>query len=93
MISSVNDLKIFDLINLNVKIISSLDSTLLGKEGKILDETKNMMLLNVNKSVISVPKNNIYLKINLDNTDYIVHGSKLLQSPSNRNTKLELNSL
>ena len=75
------------------KIISSLDSTLLGKEGKILDETKNMLLLNVNNSVISVPKNNISLKINLDNTDYIVHGSKLLQSPSNRNTKLELNSL
>ena len=93
MISSVNDLKIFDLINLNVKIISSLDSTLLGKEGKILDETKNMLLLNVNNSVISVTKNNISLKINLDNTNYIVLGSKLLQSPSNRNTKLELNSL
>ena len=93
MISSVNTLKIFDLINLNVKIISSLDSTLLGKEGKVLDETKNMLFLDVNNSVISVPKNNISLKINVDDVDYLVHGSKLLQSPSNRNTKLKLNSL
>tara|TARA_B100001971_G_C18229096_1_gene562694 strand:- start:1399 stop:1677 length:279 start_codon:yes stop_codon:yes gene_type:complete len=90
MISSVNTLKIFDLINLNVKIISSLDSTLLGKEGKILDETKNMLLLDVNNSLISVPKNIISLKLNVDDVDYVVQGSKLLQSPSNRNTKLEL---
>lgn len=90
MISSVNTLKIFDLINLNVKIISSLDSTLLGKEGKVLNETKNMLLLDVNNSLISVPKSIISLKINVNDVDYVVKGSKLLQSPSNRNTKLEL---
>ena len=90
MISSVNTLKIFDLINLNVKIISSLDSTLLGKEGKVLNETKNMLLLDVNNSLISVPKSIISLKINVNDVDYVVKGSKLLQSTSNRNTKLEL---
>ena len=90
MISSVNTLKIFDLINLNVKIISSLDSTLLGKEGKVLNETKNMLLLDVNNSLISVPMSIISLKINVNDVDYVVKGSKLLQSTSNRNTKLEL---
>ena len=90
MISSVHALKIFDLINPNVKIISSLDSTLLGKEGKVLNETKNMLLLDVNNSLISVPKNIISLKLNVDDVDYVVQGSKLLHSPSNRNTKLEL---
>lgn len=52
-----------DIIGENVKIIKSKDPTLIGIEGKVVNETKNMITI-LNNKEIRVPKRVVFLEIN-----------------------------
>ena len=47
----------FDLIGQNVKISNSTNKEIIGIKGKIIMETKNMIIINTENQKKSIPKN------------------------------------
>jgi ribonuclease P protein subunit POP4 len=70
-----------EFIGLNVEIINSQNKTLIGKKGKIIDETKNLIIIEEhNKKVTKILKNGTSFKIK----DKIINGSKIIKRPEDR---------
>lgn len=73
-----------ELIGLNVEIIQCTNPYVQNIKGKIIDETKNMLIIRqrgVNKKVI---KKNTVLKFRLNDEEIKVDGSKLIGRPEDR---------
>ena len=69
----------FNIIGLCLKVINSTNSSLIGLEGKILDETKNIILINDNYDTTKkIPKANCIFEINLKEKIFVVNGEKLV---------------
>lgn len=79
-----------ELIGINAKITESKDPTLEKVAGKIVYETKNMLILNVdNKKMKMIPKKVVKLALELpDNSECLVNGSDLVGRPEDRIQRL-----
>lgn len=73
-----------ELIGLNAEIISSSNSEMVGKMGRIVDETKNMLTFEKNNSEFSVQKSNSVFKFILDSGEVELHGKDLVGRPEER---------
>ncbi|MBS3159654.1 ribonuclease P protein subunit [Candidatus Woesearchaeota archaeon] len=61
------------LIGKKIKIIEAKNKALIGIEGKVQDETKNMLILE-NKKLI---KDQVTIKISDNNKEYIIKGKNI----------------
>jgi len=75
-----------ELIGLEVNVQSKCKSYNIS--GKIIDETKNMFNIQSNSKSLWVPKNQITLKIMLENNEIEILGQKLNYKPVERSKRI-----
>ncbi len=80
------NLRKHELIGLRIRIVESSDPSLMGLSGRIVDETKNMIRLDVNGNEKSVPKKAV--KLRFDDYDVIIDGAKIAYRPEDRIKKV-----
>jgi len=77
-----------EMIGKNIKIISSTNKTLVGVEGKVVDETKHSFVLDVmvsnEKQRKQVMKKTIVFQLQINNEIYQVDGKMLEKRPEDR---------
>jgi ribonuclease P protein subunit POP4 len=78
-----------ELIGLRAEIVDSIDPSLKNLQGKIVYETKNLLLINANKHIKKIPKNIVRLSLKLpDGYNCVINGSDLLGRPEDRVQRL-----
>lgn len=65
-----------------LKVVSSSDKTLIGRQGIILDETKNTIKLSENGRDVVFGKTSI--KFTINDSDVVIDGALVGQRPENR---------
>ena len=74
-----------ELIGLEARVMNSLDHTLLGTSGKVVDETRNMLVIEDEKKARKISKSNSTFLITLpDGEKVTVDGKKLVGRPEDR---------
>jgi ribonuclease P protein subunit POP4 len=74
-----------ELIGLQAKIVENRDKKKKGIQGKIVDETKNLLKIDTQKKVVTIPKKETILEIKLLNGKKVrVKGVQILEKPENR---------
>jgi ribonuclease P protein subunit POP4 len=77
-----------ELIGLEVEIDCSTNPSLIGRSGKVVDETRNTFLLETKRIVLRIPKSNTSLIFTLpDGQKVRIAGSILISQPENRISK------
>ena len=74
-----------EFIGLQTRIISSTDKNIENIKGKIIDETKNMLIIQTKNGVKKIPKRIAKFEIN----DAIVEGRKIGYRPEDRIRKIK----
>ena len=85
---NVKDLVRLEWIGRKVEIAESENKALVGLKGKIVDETKNMFMLDVNGKMKKIIKDQVKLKINFDSHTYKIDGKLLVGRPEDRIKKI-----
>jgi ribonuclease P protein subunit POP4 len=73
-----------ELIGLNAKITGGTEKTRIGLKGLIVDETKNLLVLETLKGEKSIPKKESEFEIELGSEKVAVKGKALLAKPEDR---------
>jgi ribonuclease P protein subunit POP4 len=80
-----SDIKRHELIGLKVKITKSSNTTLVGVEGEVVDETRNTLKIRTKSGVKQVLKNTC----TFDFAGAEIDGNKILGRPENRLKKVK----
>jgi ribonuclease P protein subunit POP4 len=79
----------YELIGQPVIILDSKDPSIKNMHGKIVYETKNLLVINKDQSIVKVPKNVVTISLRLaDDTDCVIKGSDLIGRPEDRIQRL-----
>lgn len=78
-----------ELIGVRIKIEDSKNKSIIGLQGKIIDETKNMLKIETNKGKKTIIKDQV--KINFIDYNQIIDGKILKKRPEER-IKMNLKS-
>ena len=73
-----------ELIGLETTIVQSNNEKFVGLEGKIIDETKSMIVLNTVKGIKKIPKENTQWRFFIENAEALVSGNMLTKRPEDR---------
>ena len=73
-----------ELIGLSIKIIESKNKSLVGLNGKIIDETQNTLSLQTANSIKKIIKNQITMKIKSNQKEIVIEGKDLVGRPHER---------
>jgi len=73
-----------ELIGLPVKVVESTNPSLIGIEGNVIDETRNMIIVEHDGKEKKVAKKNASFVFALPETKVKVDGKLLLSQPENR---------
>ena len=65
-----------------LRVVSSTDSTLVDRQGLVIDETKNTIKLLEDGNEVTFGKSSI--KFTIDNSDVVIDGALVGQRPENR---------
>jgi len=71
-------------IGLQAKVKESSDKSRLGLQGKIVNETKNLVVIETKKGEKKLPKKEVSLMITLGKEKVLLQCSKFIQRPENR---------
>ena len=74
----------YELIGLNTEIIDSKNKSDIGIKGKIIDETKNTLIIETNGKRKKVFKNNILLNLKINKQTIKIKGKLLFGKPKER---------
>ncbi len=85
MEKKLNELLKGELIGMNVKVIGK------NIQGKIIDETKNMLVIKTKEGIKKIIKKNSKMEFAIDNEKIAVEGNKLVARPEER-IKLKVES-
>jgi len=75
------DIVSMNLIGKSIEITKSKNKSLIGVKGKVIDETKNMIILDNQKKLI---KSQSTFKIKIKNNTYEINGKVLQTRPEDR---------
>ncbi len=85
---SAKDILRAELIGKNMEIVESKNKSLLGLKGKIIDETKNALIIMSNGKRKMVLKSHIKMIVKWQDKSILVDGKMLAKRPEDRiNTK------
>ncbi|WP_456471959.1 ribonuclease P protein component 1 [Methanocaldococcus sp.] len=73
-----------ELIGLKVKIVDSKNKSMVGIEGRVVDETRNMLIIETDKKIVKIPKEIATFLFYLDNCKVKVDGRLLIGRPEER---------
>lgn len=83
MITGEN-LVLHELIGLDAEIIQSSNEQLIGMKGKIVDETKSLLVLNLKNENKKLPKENTIWRFSLGQKEIDLNGNLILKRPFER---------
>jgi len=75
------------LIGKEIKVLSALDKNLVSKNGLVVNETKNMLIVqSLDGNLVRLPKSVVTLNIYnaIDKKSLVIEGSKLIGTPDER---------
>lgn len=72
-----------ELIGLNCEIVEARNHSLIGMKGKIIDETKNILVIK-NKTTKKIIKSQVKMKVNIKTKSVIMDGKELVGRPEER---------
>ena len=81
---TVDNLHVHEMIGLKTEIVKSSNSQMLGVNGIIIDETKNMFVLDTNLGIKNIPKDINTWKFSLSNEHKEIEGASLTKRPYER---------
>jgi len=73
-----------ELIGLDAEVIKCNNVHTVGLCGKIIDETKSMLILSTENGVKKIPKANTQWKFSFDKMETLVDGNQLTKRPQER---------
>jgi len=73
-----------ELIGMDTEITNSSNPQLIGLNGRVVDETKSMIIINTVNGTKSIPKSNNDWKFTVDSKDIIINGSKIAKRSFDR---------
>jgi len=73
-----------ELIGLPIEVIESKNKSLVGIKGKIVDETRNMLILETSKGIRKIIKSEVKMRIKLNKEKLEVDGKLLVGRPEDR---------
>ena len=79
-----NNIHAHEMIGLQSEIIQSSNSQIVGLNGTITDETKNMFVINTKDGIKKIPKDNTTWKFTFNGTEKQIQGSSLMKRPHER---------
>ncbi|MDD4878586.1 MAG: ribonuclease P protein subunit [Candidatus Nanoarchaeia archaeon] len=80
----MNDIIRHELIGLEIEVTASKNQSLVGIKGKIVDETKNTLRVRANSRVLTIMKNTIMFKANVDGKNIEIDGNCIMGRPEDR---------
>lgn len=85
---NVRDVVRYELIGLNTKVVDAKNKDLVGIKGKIVDETKNMLVIEEKGKMKKVIKSQAVLDLNVKDKVIRVDGRLLVGRPEERIKKV-----
>lgn len=84
-----------ELIGLNATVSESPDKNKQGLKGRIIDETKNLLVLETINGLKQLPKKECVFEFEIENEKVLVQGKSILEKPENRikNFKVKKNAV
>ncbi|HXG73210.1 MAG TPA: ribonuclease P protein subunit [Candidatus Nitrosotenuis sp.] len=73
-----------ELIGLQAQVAESTNKSLVGLEGKIIDETKYMLTLQTARGLKMIPKQHNIWKFTLSGQDLLIDGNTIAKRPEDR---------
>ncbi|MEK6951579.1 MAG: ribonuclease P protein subunit [Nanoarchaeota archaeon] len=73
-----------ELIGSEIKVISSTNHNLENIEGKVIDETRNMIIIDTKNGIKKIIKNQAKMEINLKGRKIEIDGKELVGRPEER---------
>lgn len=81
---NVKDLLKMEWIGRKIEIIEAKNKALVGMKGEIMDETKNMFMVEENEKMKRIIKDQVKMKVEFDNHFYKIDGKLLVGRPEER---------
>lgn len=81
----IKDIPRHELIGTTIEVVDAQNKSLIGIKGKIIDETRNMLILDGGKRII---KDKVRLKMKIDNKNIEIDGRILVGRPEDRIKKV-----
>lgn len=72
-----------ELIGLEVEVLEATDLTHRGRKGRVVDETKNTLVIEVSGRELRIPKRGSKLLFKVDG-DVLIEGDRLMYRPEDR---------
>ncbi|MEM3064831.1 MAG: ribonuclease P protein subunit [Candidatus Nitrosotenuis sp.] len=73
-----------ELVGLQAQIAKSTNKSLVGLEGKIIDETMHMLTLQTVRGLKMIPKQHNVWKFTLSGQDLLIDGNTIAKRPEDR---------
>ena len=73
-----------ELIGLDAEVVKCNNAQTVGLCGKIIDETKSMLVLSTENGVKKIPKANTQWRFSFDKMETLVDGNQLTKRPQER---------
>ncbi len=73
-----------EMIGLGVTIVAARNNSLVGAAGTIVDETRNTLTLENDHILKKVPKEQVVLRVKVDNGEVTIDGKSLVGRPEDR---------
>ena len=73
-----------ELIGLQIEIIESKNKSLEGLKGKIINETKNMLVINTKNGIKKIIKSEVKMRLKINDKKFDVDGNILVGRPEDR---------
>ncbi|EQB74291.1 MAG: ribonuclease P protein subunit [Candidatus Thermoplasmatota archaeon] len=81
---NANEIYLIELIGRNVMVKNSHNIKNIGIKGKLIDETRNMMVIDTGVKRCSIPKEGTLFGVNFEGIYYNIHGDAILTKPEDR---------
>ena len=78
------NIKVHELIGLQASIIECVNRQIIGLRGKVVNETKHLLVLDTERGLKKIPKGISISKFFFNNKDATVDGNLLLKRPHER---------
>lgn len=86
---SINDILKYEFIGLNAKIVDAKNKSLVGLEGSIIDETKNLIIIENKGKIKKILKDQVIFLITINEKKYEIDGRLLVGRPEERLKKVK----
>ncbi len=86
----IKDILRYEFIGLHVKIVNAVNTALVGLEGDIVDETRNLFVVEQHGTIKKILKEQATFLVTMNGKQYQIDGKLLVGRPEERLKKIRL---